>query len=63
MDEKEPPEIIDLDETEWTYTGKKEPILGPNGLHFLIMFVLAFPIAYGTSALCEYVIFPLLGWR
>ena len=39
-DDKEPP-FIELHESEWHRTGKHEPILGPNGKHFLIYFVAA----------------------
>jgi len=37
-DEKKQPPVIDLHESEWRRDGKHEPILGPNGLYFLIMF-------------------------
>lgn len=36
---------VDLDPSEWSRVGKREPILGPNGRHFLIIFLLGFPVS------------------
>lgn len=47
-DERQPP-VIDLHESEWKRTGKHEPILGPNGKFFLIMFPTALVIGYLVS--------------
>ena len=41
--DKEPP-IIDLHPSEWGKIDRRQPILGVNGKHFLLMFALAFPI-------------------
>jgi len=46
MDEKKQPPVIDLHESEWSRDGKHEPILGPNGLYFLIMFPTSLVICY-----------------
>lgn len=47
-DEQQKP-IIDLHESEWKRTGKHEPILGPNGKFFLIMFPTGLIISYLVS--------------
>lgn len=35
---------IDLHPSEWHHEEKHEPVLGYNGLFFIIMFLLSFPI-------------------
>jgi hypothetical protein len=45
--DKRPP-LIDLHESEWSHEKKREPVLGVNGLYFLIMFPVSFAI--GTIA-------------
>ena len=46
MDEDRQPPVIDLHESEWRRDGKHEPILGPNGKFFLIMFPTGLAISY-----------------
>lgn len=48
MSEK-PEKFVDLHESEWSRTGKKEPILGPNGIYFLIMFPTSFAIYHAVA--------------
>lgn len=52
-DERQPP-VIDLHESEWKRTGKHEPILGPNGKFFLIMFPLGLIISGLVSVAATY---------
>lgn len=42
---------IDLDPSEWSREGKREPVFGPNGKHFLIIFLLGFPVSAVVTAL------------
>lgn len=37
--------FLDLHPSEWSRDEKHEPVLGVNGLYFLIMFALGFPIS------------------
>lgn len=36
--------VLDLDRSEWGEADRRQPFLGVNGKHFLLMFVLAFPV-------------------
>ncbi|MDQ0998080.1 hypothetical protein QFZ34_003262 [Phyllobacterium ifriqiyense] len=57
-DEQQKP-IIDLHESEWVRTGKREPILGPNGEEFLW----SIPLAIGSCLIAKVIIgalWPLL---
>lgn len=37
--------VIDLHPSEWRHEKKREPIFGPSGGYFLLMFVLGFPVS------------------
>lgn len=49
MSDEQQPQVIDLHESEWKRDGKHEPILGPNGKFFLIMFPTGLIISYLVS--------------
>ena len=40
---------VDLHDSEWRREGKREPVLGPNGMFFLIMFPLSIFVYYVVS--------------
>lgn len=60
MDEDRQTPVIDLHESEWRRDGKHEPILGPNGRHFLVMIPVTIVVVIAVKALFEVVLWPLL---
>lgn len=43
-DTKDKP-LVDLHPSEWTHEKKREPIFGPGGKPFVVLFLLSFPVS------------------
>jgi len=43
--------VLDLERSEWGDADRRQPFLGVNGKHFIILFLASFPIAAIASLL------------